>query len=329
MWNRQKISLVIASLFMGTMAGITVVQTTPSAVASEIVRQEERQVELILPRDATGAVDATAVRNAVNGQLSQGVAEIQFRDVVQGDVEGGFLNVAPNQNLLGAARGQLANCATGVECTVRFRGVDVIDARVQRQEDGTLRARMVDINLDNSTLSAEARNRLLTPGGREQLARDLSTQFEFDRVRIRGRDAAGNRVRLEFRSDKGVVRNESRGITQPAVQSASGSGSGRSGSSNALSGSGRSGSSNALSGSGRSGSSNALSGSGRSGGSSHRSGIVDGFGRPVGNMSSSGFRMDRSGSNSGSSFGGGSSGSSRGSSGGGSGGGSGGSSGRH
>ena len=315
MWNRQKISLVIASLFMGTMAGITVVQTTPSAVASEIVRQEERQVELILPRDATGAVDATAVRNAVNGQLSQGVAEIQFRDVVQGDVEGGFLNVAPNQNLLGAARGQLANCATGVECTVRFRGVDVIDARVQRQEDGTLRARMVDINLDNSTLSAEARNRLLTPGGREQLARDLSTQFEFDRVRIRGRDAAGNRVRLEFRSDKGVVRNESRGITQPAVQSASGSGSGRSGSSNALSGSGRS------------GSSNALSGSGRSGGSSHRSGIVDGFGRPVGNMSSSGFRMDRSGSNSGSSFGGGSSGSSRGSSGGGSGGGSGGSSG--
>ncbi|WP_447977468.1 hypothetical protein [Candidatus Nitrospira bockiana] len=46
---------------------------------------------------------------------------------------------------------------------------------------------------------------------RERLVQDLSTRTGFDRVRIEGVDAQGRDIRLEFRSDKGLVKHETRG----------------------------------------------------------------------------------------------------------------------
>src|SRR5581483_10940417 len=109
-----------------------------------------------------------------------------------------LLSVDRNQNLLAHVGDALP--ADGVERTVTFRGlVDgrQVEARVQRQEDGTLRARIEGINV--GTLNA---------ADREQLVQRLSRQTGFERVRLEGVDAGGNRVRTEFRVDKGLVKNE-------------------------------------------------------------------------------------------------------------------------
>jgi len=84
-----------------------------------------------------------------------------------------------------------------VERSVRLRGA--FDARIQRNDEGELRARIEGINLGT-----------LSPAQRAELARQLASQGGLDRIRIRGTDATGARVRVEFRDDKGIVKNEGR-----------------------------------------------------------------------------------------------------------------------
>ena len=52
----------------------------------------------------------------------------------------------------------------------------------------------------------------LTVSQRTELAQQLSQQTGFKRVRLQGIDASGNRVRVEFRADKGLVKNEVQGM---------------------------------------------------------------------------------------------------------------------
>ncbi len=161
---------------------------------------DEATIRGAFPRTPSGAVDLGQVRDAVAGRFAQGAREVQFRDFTL-DVEESrslLLSVDRNQNLLAHVGDALP--ADGVERTVTFRGlVDgrQVEARVQRQEDGTLRARIEGINV--GTLNA---------ADREQLVQRLSRQTGFERVRLEGVDAGGNRVRTEFRVDKGLVKNE-------------------------------------------------------------------------------------------------------------------------
>ncbi|MEW6246502.1 MAG: hypothetical protein AB1555_07315 [Nitrospirota bacterium] len=164
---------------------------------------DEATLRGAFPRTPSGTVDLAQVREAVAGQLAQGIKDVQFRDFTL-DVEESrslLLSVERNQNLLAHIGDSLP--ADGVERTVTFRGVvdgRQVEARVQRQEDGTLRARIEGINIGT-----------LNEVDREQLVRRLSQQTGFERVRLEGVDAGGNRVRTEFRVDKGLVRNEVKG----------------------------------------------------------------------------------------------------------------------
>ena len=164
---------------------------------------DEATIRGSLPRTPSGAVDLAQVREAVAGQLAQGVREVQFRDFTLGVEESRslLLSVERNQNLLAHVGDVLP--ADGVERTVTFRGMadgQRVEGRVQRQEDGTLRARIEGVNVGT-----------LSDADREQLVRRLSQQTGFERVRLEGVDAVGNRVRTEFRVDKGLVRNEVKG----------------------------------------------------------------------------------------------------------------------
>ncbi len=164
---------------------------------------DEATIRGSLPRTPSGAVDLGQVRDEVAGRFAQGVREVQFRDFTL-DVEESrslLLSVERNQNLLAHVGDALP--ADGVERTVTFRGVvdgQRVEGRVQRQEDGTLRARIEGVNVGT-----------LSDAGREQLVQRLSQQTGFDRIRLEGFDSGGNRVRTEFRVDKGLVRNEVKG----------------------------------------------------------------------------------------------------------------------
>ena len=174
-----------------------------SAAAQDVRREDRRQdaaqreveVELALPRTANGALDRGALEREVRARLAAGATEIQFRDRA--------LTEAEARQLLLADRSLLADVARllpddGVERHVRFRGA--VDARVQRNEDGELRARIEDINIGN-----------LNAAQRAELARQLAAQSGFERVRIRGTDENGQRVRIELREGRGITRNEARG----------------------------------------------------------------------------------------------------------------------
>ncbi|HXF94280.1 MAG TPA: hypothetical protein VNK46_16120 [Nitrospiraceae bacterium] len=161
---------------------------------------DEATIRGALPRTPSGAVDLAQVREVVAGRFAQGARAVQFRDFTL-DVEESrslLLSVERNQNLLAHVGAALP--ADGVERTVTFRGVvdgQQVEARVQRQEDGTLRARIEGVHVGT-----------LSDADREQLVQRLSQQTGFERVRLEGFDGGGNRVRTEFRVDSGLVRNE-------------------------------------------------------------------------------------------------------------------------
>jgi hypothetical protein len=164
-------------------------------------QQAQREARVALPRRADGTPDTDALLDQVRGRLAAGAVEIQFR--------GDGLSAQEAQQLLLDGR-VLADLAAalpddGVERHVRLRGA--VEARVQRNEEGRLRARVEDIRLGS-----------LTPEQRADLARRLAAEGGFDRVRIRGTDAGGERVRIEFRDDRGIVRNESRGERMARIE---------------------------------------------------------------------------------------------------------------
>jgi len=167
------------------------------------VRREDRQadrraeaneveVKLAVPRNADGTINETQLANDIKARLAAGATEIQVRGLTAQDAKA---LIDSSHNLLVDLAKLLPN--DGVERQVRLRGA--IDARVQRNDEGELRARIEGIDLGT-----------LTPAQRADLARQLATQAGLDRLRIRGTDATGARVRVEFRDDRGIVKNEGR-----------------------------------------------------------------------------------------------------------------------
>jgi hypothetical protein len=166
-------------------------------------RQEDRQqdrraeaneveVKLAVPRNADGTINETQLVNDIKARLAAGATEIQVRGLTAQDAKA---LIASNQNLLADLAKLLPN--DGVERQVRLRGA--VDARIQRNDEGELRARIEGIDLGT-----------LTPAQRADLARQLATKAGLDRLRIRGVDATGARVRVEFRDDRGIVKNEAK-----------------------------------------------------------------------------------------------------------------------
>jgi hypothetical protein len=188
-----------------TLSGLAAAQTPD-------VRQEDRQadrqqdrqadrrldaneveVKLALPRNADGTVNQTALLNDVRTQFAAGTTEIQFRGATAQDAK-----QLLDQKLFAALAPLLPN--DGIERSVRLRGA--FDARLQRNDEGELRARIEDINLGT-----------LSPAQRAELARQLASQAGLDRIRIRGTDANGARVRIEIR-DGVVKKNEGGGAAR-------------------------------------------------------------------------------------------------------------------
>lgn len=161
--------------------------------ADRRVDANEVEVKLVLPRNADGTVNQTALLNDVRTQFAAGTTEIQFRGATAQDAK-----QLLDQKLFAALAPLLPN--DGVERSVRLRGA--FDARLQRNDEGELRARIEDINLGT-----------LSPAQRAELARQLASQAGLDRIRIRGTDANGARVRIEIR-DGVVKKNEGGGAAR-------------------------------------------------------------------------------------------------------------------
>lgn len=210
---RKKVMLnaaTAAALALSGSAALTL--SGPAAAQTPDVRQEDRQadrqqdrqadrrldaneveVKLALPRNADGTVNQTALLNDVRTQFAAGTTEIQFRGATAQDAK-----QLLDQKLFAALAPLLPN--DGVERSVRLRGA--FDARLQRNDEGELRARIEDINLGT-----------LSPAQRAELARQLASQAGLDRIRIRGTDANGARVRIEIR-DGVVKKNEGGGAAR-------------------------------------------------------------------------------------------------------------------
>jgi len=156
----------------------------------------EVEVKLAVPRNADGTINETQLVNDVKARLAAGATEIQVRGLTAQDAKA---LLASNQNLLVDLAKLLPN--DGIERQVRLRGA--VEARVQRNDEGELRARIEGIDLGS-----------LTPAQRADLARQLATKAGLDRLRIRGTDSTGARVRVEFRDDRGIVKNEAKGAGQ-------------------------------------------------------------------------------------------------------------------
>jgi len=203
----QKIVLIAAALLLG------LVFVFAGYASAQDVRREDRQadrredrqadrqqdrrdeaneveVTLAVPRNADGTINETALADQIRARFAAGVTEIQFRGITAQEAQ---RLVDLRSNVLTDLAKLLPN--DGIERSVRLRGA--VDARVQRNEEGELRARIEDINLGT-----------LSPAQRAELARQLASQAGLDRIRIRGADG----VRVEFRADRGIVRNEGGGV---------------------------------------------------------------------------------------------------------------------
>ena len=172
-------------------------------VSAQTVSSGEVVITGELPRTAQGVVDLPRVRELVAARVGAGAREIVFTGftVTEAESRSLFFSADRGQNLLRQAGEALP--ADGREREIAFRGSAnglSVDSRVHRVEEGMLRAKVDGISLAH-----------LTAEQRVQLVGALGSQVGFDRVRVQGPDQAGNETRTEFRSDKGIARNDSRG----------------------------------------------------------------------------------------------------------------------
>ena len=188
---RKTTLIALATLAAAATAGAQDLRREDRGLEARDVREAE--VRIALPRNADGTIDEAALARDIRARFAAGATEIQFRGLTAQEAERLLLD--PRHSLLAELAPLLPN--DGVERQVRLRGA--VDARVQRNDEGELRARIESINLGT-----------LTSAGRAELARQLATQAGLDRLRIRGVDANGERVRIEFRDDRGIVKNEGR-----------------------------------------------------------------------------------------------------------------------
>lgn len=181
------------------IASFAIAMLAVAGLASAQDRPGEAEERIAVPRSADGSVDTQALTAEIQSRFAAGATEIRVDALRQEDAQSLLLD--PNSNVLAEIGALLPN--DGVERHVRLRGA--FDARVQRNEEGELRARIEQIDLGN-----------LTAAQRAELAHELAAAGNLDRLRIRGTDANGERVRVEFRDDRGIVRNEGRGDRREA-----------------------------------------------------------------------------------------------------------------
>ena len=174
---------------------LAVLALAAASAAAQDRAPREVEVTVAVPRDRNGELDPAALNAEVRRRFAAGATEIHFRVDSLSQDEARRLLLVSDRNLLVDIGSRLPN--DGVERTVRFRGE--VDARVQRTEEGELRARIEHINLGR-----------LSAAERAALAREIADSGNLDRLRIRGVDANGERVRIEFRDGRGIVRNEGR-----------------------------------------------------------------------------------------------------------------------
>ncbi len=153
------------------------------------------EAQLAVPRGGDGTIDVQALVNGVENLIEGGVRQIHFRHDTLTQDEAKSLILRTEGNLLGELSARLPN--DGIQRQITVRGD--VDLRVQRLANGELRAKIDDIFVGSPT---EAR--------RAEFTQQLAAQYGFDRLTIRGVDAEGNRIRVEFRADRGIVRNEAR-----------------------------------------------------------------------------------------------------------------------
>ena len=153
------------------------------------------EAQLSVPRSADGkTIDVTALLTGVENLIENGVRQIHFRHGALTQADAKSLILQTGGTLLGELATRLPS--DGIQRQITLRGD--VDVRVQRLANGELRARIDDIFVGSPT---EAR--------RAQFTEQLAAQYGFDRLTIRGVDAEGNRIRVEFR-DGVIVRNEAR-----------------------------------------------------------------------------------------------------------------------
>lgn len=181
------------------LAALAAIVVSAGALAQTQAREAaaEREAKLALPLRQDGSLDVRAAARDAKAEFAAGVTEVQFRDR---GLDGEELRDLARR-LDGSTLRELAAALPddGVERSLRLRAGDA-EIRLQRNEEGRLRARIEDLPLGS-----------LSAGEREALARRLAEQAGLDRVRLRGVDAEGRRLRVEFRADRGIVRNEARG----------------------------------------------------------------------------------------------------------------------
>jgi len=129
--RKRIIATAIASIILGAASGLALAQATTPAVP----------VELSVP---TSTIDADAVLVDVQTQVAEGIREIQFRGVAPADLQAFVLSSSnPAQSVLARLGALLPS--DGVERSVTLRGADGSGVRVERADDGTLRARVENV----------------------------------------------------------------------------------------------------------------------------------------------------------------------------------------
>jgi len=160
--RKRIIATVIASMILACAGTrLALAQATTQAV----------QVDLPAPTTPMGTIDTAAVLAGVQTQIAQGAREIQFRGVATADLQAVALSSCnPAQSALAWLGALLPS--DGVERSVTLRGADGSGVRVERGDDGTLRARVENV----AGLTPELLTQI-----REQLA-----ALRFSRIDLRG-----------------------------------------------------------------------------------------------------------------------------------------------
>jgi len=197
MWRKRILAMMAVSL---AAVATTIARAGDGDIRGEDRRadwQHERKAEanLDVPRNSHGSIDGQAFVNEVDSLVARGVKVIHFRDASITQEEARSLLIPLENNLIGHLAARLPN--DGIQRQITLRGD--VDVRVQRKANGELRASIKDLVVGNPT---EAR--------RAEFAPQLAERYVLDRLRVRAIDAEGNRLRVEYRADQGIVRNESR-----------------------------------------------------------------------------------------------------------------------
>jgi len=131
---KRTIAAAVASVILGGESGPALAQASAQVV----------QVELNAPTTPAGTIDTAAVLASEQVQLARGAREIRFGGVAAADLQALALSSSNPAGSVLARLGALLP-SDGVERSVVLRGADESGLRVERADDGTLRARVENV----------------------------------------------------------------------------------------------------------------------------------------------------------------------------------------